>query len=261
MDLFWRPPRADANRRDVNVRRRLKRGLAFQPPGFSARQLRVYRRGQVAPGWWGATKSFGGSLKGDKRRAIVSSALELFARDGLHGVRLKDVAEHSGFMLGSLYHFFPEKKQLYNAAVREAALRFAAHMNEVLAEPGEPEARLRRFCWAMMETIYTGDPNMTLMDRAATEDRTSDFPGVMEGAATTIYEDLEKVLDEMSPEPGRGVSNRWLASYIISMIFGAGKLHRNHLVLQKLDSPAQVAAFLEGVVDFTIAALRSAPAR
>lgn len=196
-------------------------------------------------------------MKGDKRRVIVDSAIELFARDGLHTVRLKDVAEHSGFMTGSLYHFFPEKKALYNAAVREAARRFADHMGQVLAQPGTPEERLRRFCWAMMEAIYGNDPNVALMDRAATEDRSSDFPAVMEGAAHSIYEDLEQVLNGVGPGPDQGVSNRWLASYVISTLFGAGKLHRNHLVLQGLNTPEQIRAFLEGVVDYTVRALHT----
>lgn len=196
-------------------------------------------------------------VRPDKRGMIVSSALELFADHGLHDVTLKHVSERSGFNLGSIYHFFPEKKSLYNAAVQEAARRFGAEMSEALAEPGNAQDRLRAFCRRMLETIARNDRNFVLMDRARSEDRSEDFPGVMEGSAAGIYDALGSLFDELMGSEPNGPPTPWLASYVISLVYGAGQLHRNHVGLQKLTGEADEDRFLQGVVEFALSSLQS----
>lgn len=194
-------------------------------------------------------------MKVDKRGIIVAAALDLFARDGLHGVKLRDVAERSGFLLGSLYHFFPEKRQLFDAAVMEAARRVGVESRAVLTADLPPRDRLRAYCRFFIDSIASGDPNFALMDQASVEYGAEDFHETMQAAAGEIYADLERILSELGVRSPAGTPTRWLCSYIISLAYGAGKLHRNHLGLQNLQEPQAVEAFIDGVVDFALAAL------
>jgi AcrR family transcriptional regulator len=55
----------------------------------------------------------------DARERIVQAALALFAARGYHNTGIADILKESGVKRGSLYHYFPSKKELGFAAIRE----------------------------------------------------------------------------------------------------------------------------------------------
>jgi AcrR family transcriptional regulator len=56
---------------------------------------------------------------GDKtRERILSAALETFARHGLLGTSVRDIAQRARIRVSTLYHYFPSKEALY-AEVQE----------------------------------------------------------------------------------------------------------------------------------------------
>lgn len=64
------------------------------------------------------------------RERIVAAAIEVFARRGLHGARVADIAEEAGIAYGLVYHHFRNKEEIL-AAVRAAAFdRFASALEE-----------------------------------------------------------------------------------------------------------------------------------
>jgi len=64
----------------------------------------------------------------DARQRIVQAALELFAARGYYNTGIADILKESGVGRGSLYHYFPSKKELGLAAIDE--------MTHLLAEEG-----------------------------------------------------------------------------------------------------------------------------
>ena len=64
----------------------------------------------------------------DARQRIVQAALALFAARGYHNTGIADILKESGVGRGSLYHYFPSKKELGLAAIDE--------MTRLLAEEG-----------------------------------------------------------------------------------------------------------------------------
>jgi len=51
---------------------------------------------------------------GDRTRArILDSAVDVFARDGLAGASLRDIAQRARIRVSTLYHYFPSKEALY----------------------------------------------------------------------------------------------------------------------------------------------------
>lgn len=54
-------------------------------------------------------------MRGDKRSAILQSALELVAEHGFHGAPMAMVAERAGVGAGTIYRYFESKDVLINA--------------------------------------------------------------------------------------------------------------------------------------------------
>ncbi len=55
---------------------------------------------------------------GDKREAILASALELFSEYGFHATSVPQVAENARVALGTIYRYFPSKEALVNELYR-----------------------------------------------------------------------------------------------------------------------------------------------
>ncbi len=54
-----------------------------------------------------------------RRAEILEQAEKLFARKGFHETTMAEIADASGFSIGSLYHFFSGKEELYSVMVME----------------------------------------------------------------------------------------------------------------------------------------------
>jgi AcrR family transcriptional regulator len=52
-----------------------------------------------------------------RRRELADAACRVIARDGLAGTTLADVAEESGWSIGSIRHYFPNKDELIASAL------------------------------------------------------------------------------------------------------------------------------------------------
>jgi len=61
----------------------------------------------------------------DVRKRIVQTALALFATRGYHNTGIADILKESGVKRGSLYHYFPSKKELGLAAIDETTRALA----------------------------------------------------------------------------------------------------------------------------------------
>lgn len=52
-----------------------------------------------------------------RRRELADAAIRVIARDGLAGATLADIADASGWSIGSIRHYFPTKNELIEAAL------------------------------------------------------------------------------------------------------------------------------------------------
>jgi AcrR family transcriptional regulator len=200
------------------------------------------------------------AMKNAKREEIIDSAVALFAKEGISGYTLRDIAQHSGFKLGSIYHFFPQKQQLYFAAVARAFDWCTAAFVEALSGNDPAEARFRRFALLVFTLFTRDDPHIKLIDRAHLEG----LEGHTELYAQRFTE-MHAVLDPLVAELARYPSSRpppWVAGYVFSLIYGAAKLHVQHGPMLHVQSRARKNAFLDGLIEFALKGLSgSAPAR
>ena len=98
------------------------------------------------------------------RKRILAAATAEFARKGLGGARVDEIAARSKANKRMIYHYFGSKEQLFTAVLEDAYLGIRSaeqtlHLDEL--PPGEALARLVRFTW----TYYLQHPEfLTLVN-------------------------------------------------------------------------------------------------
>lgn len=86
-----------------------------------------------------------------KRRSLITTALEEFARAGFHGASLRDIAEKAGISSRTLYNYYSDKLALF-----EACLEYSGHqIHPVLPDlNGGLDERLIAYTVAMQQQLF-----------------------------------------------------------------------------------------------------------
>ncbi|HYC66720.1 TetR/AcrR family transcriptional regulator [Brevundimonas sp.] len=83
--------------------------------------------------------------EGHARRAeILAAAERIFVEHGYEGATIRKIADEVGLSSTALYMHFAEKGEILHEICRQAFATLMAANEDILAQPGEPEARLRR---------------------------------------------------------------------------------------------------------------------
>jgi TetR/AcrR family transcriptional regulator, fatty acid metabolism regulator protein len=91
--------------------------------------------------------------KETRRRQILNSAVEVFARKGFAGARTRDIAAAAGIAEGTIYLYFDGKDDLLLTAFRETVHEFCTSIRSVLAADLPFAERLERFIRVQFERI------------------------------------------------------------------------------------------------------------
>jgi len=73
----------------------------------------------------------------NRRSSILISSKALFAKRGLHGVSVSELARACDVNVAVLYQHFPSKEQLYRAVLDEFACKREDYVNAVLSGPDD----------------------------------------------------------------------------------------------------------------------------
>lgn len=192
----------------------------------------------------------------EPKEIILASAVTLFAQRGLRGVTLRDIADHSGFLLGSIYHYFPQKKQIYNAAVLQASRHCGRLIRQAMNVADGAEPRFRSLCEILYRSFMSDDPNFRLIDRAVYDTGDADYPGIIETVFNDVHGDLGALISELVGGASVATDPDWLVSYLCSLFYGAAKLHEQHR--RFVHGPEQAELFIAQMVDFALKGLGAA---
>jgi AcrR family transcriptional regulator len=78
-----------------------------------------------------------------RRAEILAQAEKIFAGRGFHETTMAQIAQASGFSIGSLYHFFRGKEELYSLMVMEKVRLMYDGIMEAVGREGSIEGRIR----------------------------------------------------------------------------------------------------------------------
>ncbi|MDP9043560.1 MAG: HTH-type transcriptional regulator RutR [Pseudomonadota bacterium] len=76
----------------------------------------------------------------NKRAAVLTAALGLFSRYGLHGTSVDQVAARAGVSKSNLLYYFPNKEELYVCVLRDLLEVWLAPLREFSAEQDPEQA-------------------------------------------------------------------------------------------------------------------------
>jgi AcrR family transcriptional regulator len=79
-----------------------------------------------------------------RRESILEAAARLFARRGLNGATMADIAAEADLSAGALYRYFSSKDDLMRAVFDEAVIRNQQMFQEALEHSGSPFAALQQ---------------------------------------------------------------------------------------------------------------------
>ncbi len=76
------------------------------------------------------------------RTQLLDAAEVVFGRKGFHDTTLKEIAEHAGFSVGSVYSFFGSKDDLFVSVFLRRGDEFMPRLESLLGGEGDPLERL-----------------------------------------------------------------------------------------------------------------------
>ena len=99
------------------------------------------------------------------RDRILGVAERVFTEHDFHEVRMDDVAHACGVAKGTLYLYFPGKRELYLAVLFEGMERLRDALDLVAKAPGRPLDRLHRMVASLLEHLARRRPLLVLLLR------------------------------------------------------------------------------------------------
>jgi AcrR family transcriptional regulator len=92
-------------------------------------------------------------IRESNRQLLLGAAAQEFARKSFHGANTNQIAKMAGFAVGTLFNYFPNKRELMLALLEQTAQAHFAFISGTVLQEGEPDQRLLKFFQAGFEFI------------------------------------------------------------------------------------------------------------
>ncbi len=135
----------------------------------------------------------------ERRQQLITVALELFSRRAPDDVSIDDIASAAGISRPLVYHYFPGKHSLYEAAVRVAADELATRFVEPLEGP--LSGRLLRVMRRYFDFVADHGPGFSALLRGGTAVGSPQAGAVIDEVRQAAYEQVLSHLGTTAPGP------------------------------------------------------------
>jgi AcrR family transcriptional regulator len=186
------------------------------------------------------------------RANILKQALTLFAAQGYEGVSVRNIASAAGVTLPLIYHYFPDKQALYDAAMLSAFAFMMEGMVKAAQTCRTGEARLRGFLEALVELQSSGAPEVRLVDRELMEAR----PKTMARLGADLFQRPHDALVEIIRDLAPAAPVEEIAEHVIAAAYGAVKLRSVRVHLRGVEHLRETHGIADSLYNFTMSALR-----
>ena len=100
----------------------------------------------------------------NRRQAVLDAAAHYFCAHGYDAASMRDIANAAGLLVGSIYHHFSSKEDLFINVFEEGLRRTSVGVLEAIKTPREPWAQLEMACIAHVEMILSKDNFVQIAD-------------------------------------------------------------------------------------------------
>lgn len=129
-----------------------------------------------------------------RRREVLTAALNLFARRGFEKTTMADIAAQAEFAVGTLYKLFADKDALYRALILDTVERCAKQLIATLEAPGSELEKLERYIELKAALFTANVPTARLYFTQTTGAALIQTAG-LDQAARQRYEDVLVALE------------------------------------------------------------------
>lgn len=94
-------------------------------------------------------------MKEETRQKLLAAAAEAFARDGYDRANVNRISEAAGFAIGTIYNYFPSKRDLMFGFIDESAQTHVEFITERVRQQDIPARRIETFFEAGFDFVET----------------------------------------------------------------------------------------------------------
>ncbi|MFG2291698.1 TetR/AcrR family transcriptional regulator [Streptomyces sp. NPDC048595] len=135
----------------------------------------------------------------ERRDQLIAVALDLFSHRSPEDVSIDEIAEAAGISRPLVYHYFPGKRQLYEAALRRAAEELTARFVE--PHEGPLGARLLRVMERFFDFVEVHGPGFSALMRGGPAVGSTRASAMIDGVRQAAYEQIVAHLGVPDPTP------------------------------------------------------------
>lgn len=180
-----------------------------------------------------ATMSFAGVRNGERggRASLVSEAVQLLSREGIHGMSIGKLADRTGYSKGGIMAHFSSKEELVLALVEESVAMARAYFRDQLRDATSPTERLSRTLrtYGRYWTAGVFEGGCLFLNLAVDAiDASDDIALALRRAARTFISDFANVvrIGQATGEFRRDVDPDEIGEKLMSLCVGAGWTYR-----------------------------------
>ena len=106
------------------------------------------------------------AVQSTTRAKLLAAAARAFSRDGYEGANINDISTAAGYARGTIYNYFPSKRELILALIRDIAARHVDSITVAVRQSADPQERLQRFFKAGFTFVTQNLPESQVMINA-----------------------------------------------------------------------------------------------
>ncbi len=148
------------------------------------------------------------------REEILVVAMQQFSNRGYAGVSMRNIANACQLNIGSLYHHFNDKQELYLAAVQQAFTGRSAHLIAVLKSNKPPQNRLSSLIDVLCQILDEDQTFLKFVQRELLDGDERRLKYLANQVFGTLIIELNQLCRQISPQ----LDPVLLASTIIGMV-------------------------------------------
>ncbi|MCD9874293.1 TetR/AcrR family transcriptional regulator [Streptomyces guryensis] len=133
----------------------------------------------------------------ERRQQLIGVALELFSQRSPDDVSIDEIAAAAGISRPLVYHYFPGKLSLYEAALKRAAEDLAGRFKE--PQEGPLGARLLRAMHRFFDFVDDHGPGFSALMRGGPAVGSSATNALIDSVRQAAYEQILSHLDVQNP--------------------------------------------------------------
>lgn len=187
------------------------------------------------------------------RAGVLAAARDVFARRGLHGASLEEIAEQAGVSRGAVYYNFADKETLFAELLRERCRDYARALEQSLKPGGDAERGLRRTAVDFLEDAdRERDWTRLFFEFSAVASQRPDLRSQLADELAGVQAVMAQALAHQLPPPDD------LAMPIEHVAIGLSAL-ANGIALERLVDPTLPADLLAQLIEVVINGLTKRP--